>query len=747
MNLFELFIKIGVDNQASGQIDDIGKEFDDFTQKVGAVPAKISKVEQRLGDLEDQLEDGAEATADGTEETEEFGEALGDLGDDANKAKEKLGKYNQEAEKSSSTAKSATASLASFASKLGSGLATAAKIGAAAVGAAATAVAALTKSAVENYAEYEQLVGGAELMFGDAYETVAENAKNAYSTVQMSQNDYLEQVNGFATGLKTALDGNEQAAADLAHKIIVAEADIVAATGNSQEAVQNAFNGIMKSNYTMLDNLQLGITPTKEGFQEIIDKVNEWNATQGNATNYTIDNLADAQLALVGYIEMQGLAGYASKEASTTIQGSAASAKAAWSNLLTGMSDETADLDTLITNFVDSVGTVAENVVPKISTALGGISTVIAELVPVVVAEIPDLLEENLPVLVSAAVSIVETLISGIANNQEMLFDVVFDTVMYLADSFIGLLPEIVELGLDLLVSLANGIADSLPSLIPTIVDVVLQIADTLTDPSTLVALVDAAVEIIIALANGLTEATPQLVEAVPVIVGNLVQALIASIPQLVTAAITMTQTGLYNGLTSTESKDAMVRGAIQLVASIATGFLGCYKQIFNIGKEIFTNVKEGFTEFIEDPIQWGKDMIDNFIGGIKERWQKLKDTVFDVANSIKDFLGFSEPKKGPLSNFHTYAPDMMELFAQGVRDNESVVTDQIAKSFDFGEQTIGFGTDYSGAVGSSVATGTNFGGVTININGANYTDEQSLAEAITEALQNMTDRKAAIYA
>lgn len=160
------------------------------------------------------------------------------------------------------------------------------KIGAAAVAAGSTAVLAIGKQALSAYADYEQLAGGAELMFGEAYDFIAEKAKNAYSTVQMSQNDYLQQVNGFATGLKTALGGNEQAAAELADRIINAEADVVAATGNSQEAVQNAFNGIMKSNYTMLDNLQIGITPTKEGFQEVIDKVNEWNAANGRATAY-----------------------------------------------------------------------------------------------------------------------------------------------------------------------------------------------------------------------------------------------------------------------------------------------------------------------------------------------------------------------------------------------------------------------------------------------------------------------------
>ena len=242
-------------------------------------------------------------------------------------------------------------------------------------------VADVGKAAYTSYARYEQLAGGAQLMFGDAYDFVAEKARNAYKTVQMSQNDYLQQVNGFATGLKTALGGNVQAAAELADKVITAEADVVAATGNSQEAVQNAFNGIMKSNFTMLDNLQLGITPTKEGFQQLIDKVNEWNAENGEATAYTIDNLADCQAALVDYIEMQGLAGYAANEAAGTIEGSTASMKAAWQNLATGMADSSADMEGLTKDFVDSVFTAGKNIIPRVQQIVTGVGTATAEAI------------------------------------------------------------------------------------------------------------------------------------------------------------------------------------------------------------------------------------------------------------------------------------------------------------------------------------------------------------------------------
>lgn len=242
-------------------------------------------------------------------------------------------------------------------------------------------VADVGKAAYTSYARYEQLAGGAQLMFGDAYDFVAEKARNAYKSVQMSQNDYLQQVNGFATGLKTALGGNVQAAAELADKVITAEADVVAATGNTQEAVQNAFNGIMKSNFTMLDNLQLGIAPTKEGFQQLIDKVNEWNAENGEATAYTIDNLADCQAALVDYIEMQGLAGYAANEAAGTIEGSTASMKAAWQNLATGMADSSADMEGLTKDFVDSVFTAGKNIIPRVQQIVAGVGTATVEAI------------------------------------------------------------------------------------------------------------------------------------------------------------------------------------------------------------------------------------------------------------------------------------------------------------------------------------------------------------------------------
>ena len=372
----------------------------------------------------------------------------------------------------------ASSQVETLSGKLKSGLATAAKVGAAAVAAAGTAIIAIGKKAIEQYAEYEQLAGGAELMFGDAYDFVAEKAKNAYSTVQMSQNDYLKQVNGFATGLKTALGGNAQAAAELADKIVNAEADVVAATGASQEMVQNAFNGIMKSNYTMLDNLQLGITPTKEGFQEVIDKVNEWNAANGKATNYVIDNLADAQSALVDYIEMQGLQGYAANEAADTIQGSLASMKGAWKNLLTGVADDNANFEVLVINFVDSLVGVGENIIPRINIVIQGLTQLITETSQTIIPLAVETLLQNLPAIVAAGMDLIMALVNGILDNIDLLIDCTLELIDVVVNKLIENLPKLIDGGIRLIIALGIGLIEAIPQLVGKIPEIITAIIE-----------------------------------------------------------------------------------------------------------------------------------------------------------------------------------------------------------------------------------------------------------------------------
>ena len=641
--------------------------------------------------------------------------------------------------------------VSSLSNKLGNGLKTAAKIGTAAVGAAATGIAALTTAAVNNYAEYEQLVGGVETLFKTSSDKVLEYAENAYKTAGLSANEYMDTVTSFSASLLQSLGGDTESAVEYADMAITDMSDNANKMGTSMEMIQNAYQGFAKQNYTMLDNLKLGYGGTQSEMKRLISDAAKLSDTV-DAQSMSFENIVEA--IHVVQTEM-GITGTTAQEAGTTIQGSVESMKSAWENLLTGLADGNADIEQLVDNLVTTIvgdGTetnlgVLGNILPAVKTALNGASALVSKALPEIVGIIPTIINDNLPVVTKAAVGIIQSLVDGISKNKKMLFGTVLDVVTYLAETFIEMLPQIVELGLELIVSLSYGISESLPELIPTIVDVVIQIVDSLIDNVDM--LVDAAIAIITALANGLISSLPMLIEKAPEIVEKLVSAIINNAPKLLESAGELI-VSLANGLITNIPQ--LVKVIPQIVTSIVNGFKSLMSQIAGIGGSIVNAIGDGISGIASSAFTWGKDLINNFVSGIRSKISAVTSAVSSVARKVKRFIGFSEPEEGPLSNFHTYAPDMMNLFAKGIRDNENVIKDQIEKSFDFGERTIKFGAEYGDGFGIASATratvgGTSIGNVTINIDGAKYSDENSLAEAIAEALQNMTDRREAVYA
>ena len=285
-----------------------------------------------------------------------------------------------------------------IASKLSGPLGAVGKVAAAAFKGAAAGIAGMTaaigaigKSAFDAYGNFEQLQGGVKLALGDdVWATVEKRSQSAFSNMQISQNDYLTKVSSMAVGLREALGGkgHEQEAADLADRVIKTQADIVSAMGITQEAADNAFNGIMKGNFTMLDNLGLGIKPTKEGMQEVIDKVNEWRVEQGKTGDLVIDNLADCQEALVEYTEHMGLSGYAMNEGADTVQGSVSKMKAAWTDWTAELGKSDGDMSRVTTNLSESVQDVARNALPVLSNA---VSSIVGQLPTVITTVGPQL--------------------------------------------------------------------------------------------------------------------------------------------------------------------------------------------------------------------------------------------------------------------------------------------------------------------------------------------------------------------
>lgn len=503
---------------------------------------------------------------------------------------------------------------AKAAAGIGTSMKTASKVGIAAMTALATAIAGISVVGLgvgsvlagigtKAYAEYEQLAGGAKLMFGDAWSYIEQRSKEAYKNVQMSQNAYLQQVNGFAVGLKTALGGNEQAAAELADRIITAEADIVAATGNSQEMVQNAFNGIMKSNFTMVDNLGLGITATKEGFQTMIDSVNAYNKAHGKSTKYQIDNVADCQMALLDYIEMQGMSGYAAEEAAGTIEGSFAMVKAAWKDLTGGFAGDSAQLSRLINNFVSSAKTAALNIIPVFAQSLAGVGQLFTELAPVIATELPQMVTTVLPSLVTAATALITGLVTALILVAPQLVTAAVAMLEQLVQFLIENLPMLIDSAISIIFALIDGIVQFLPLLITAAIAIITELAVRLTDPGTLMQLVMAALAILGAVCQGIFQNLPLLIDAAVQIISQLVEF-----------------------LTSPDNLAMIIQEAATIVMALATGLLDAAFQLVIAAAELVGTIIE--TIFETDWIAVGKNIVSSIADGFGAAWNKFKSWV-----------------------------------------------------------------------------------------------------------------------
>lgn len=609
----------------------------------------------------------------------------------------------------------------SFADKLKSGLATAGKAVAVASGAAISAavagVTALTKASVDAYANYEQLVGGVETLFGTSAGLVQEYAENAYKTAGLSANEYMETVTSFSASLLQSLDGDTAAAAEKANLAITDMSDNANKMGTSMESIQNAYNGFAKQNYTMLDNLKLGYGGTKEEMQRLIEDAEKLDSTF-SATRDENGDLAMSYAEIVDAIHIvqteMGITSTTAKEAATTISGSAASMKSAWNNLVAGFGNKNADLNKLIGDLFGTALTFADNLIPVIETALNGMATAITTAVPAAVRLLPGLIQNILPNAISAIQSLVNGIISVLPTILDTLMQVVIQIAPTLITQILGILPQLIETGFQLVIGLVDGITSALPEIISTTTDVLLSIVDTLTEPANIVQLVVAALELIIALADGLMKALPKLTEKAPEIIENLVVSLLAAAP-------------------------ALLGAAAQLILTIVTGIANSFSKIIQAGKDIVEKVKSGFSSKINEAKTWGKDLIQNFIDGILAKWNALKESVSRVAETVKDFLGFSEPKKGPLSNFHTYAPDMMELFAKGIKENENLITDAFNNSLDFNVSTPNTATNGINAQNQPI-------NLTINVSGAQIQSDRALAEYIADEIQHMADRRALVF-
>ncbi len=562
----------------------------------------------------------------------------------------------------------------SFGSKLAGGLGSAvktvAKVGAAAVGVASTAVIAMTKSAVSSFAEYEQLVGGVETLFGNSADFVQERASVAFETAGLSANQYMETVTSFSASLLQSLGGDTAEAAKVADQAIIDMSDNANKMGSSMESIQNAYQGFAKQNYTMLDNLKLGYGGTKEEMQRLLDDAGKLANTKFNISSY-----ADVINAIHVIQENMGIAGTTAEEAATTISGSLGMVKASWANMLTAIGEgDMTVISESIGNLVTSAQTFGQNVIPVVQRSLTGIVELIGALAPEIAAVIPSLVSDILPTIIDAGIQIVGALGAAIMDNIdtlvfaaydiiEMLFNAMLEAtsgegtgiITQIFDWILGAFQEnymtIVDVGVQIIANLIDGISQSIPQILPLFVDVVMDIAQHLIDNTPL--LLDAGIQLILGLADGLIEALPLLIERLPELIQSIVDAIIEGLPLLIDGAIQLV-TGLVAALP--EIIQAIVEALPQIIDAVVQGLLAALPQLIDGVVQLNLALAEALPEIMTALVEAIPQIIESIVTIIIESAPLLLDAFMQIFAAVGEMImttgaSWGESMGGVLSN------------------------------------------------------------------------------------------------
>lgn len=634
----------GITVEIGGDTTGLGKALQDTNKKINSTQKELKEVEKLLKldptnttllaqkqellgkqvantttklDALKQAKDKAEKSADIDKNTKEYRnlerqivateQSLNKLAGEASNSEKSFDKLGKELENAHDKVKNANegftifkgvmANLATDAIK--GAIGTIAKLGSTLVN--------VGKQAVQSYADYEQLVGGIETLFGKDAGIVENYANNAFKTAGLNANEYMETVTSFSASLLQSLDQDTAKSARVADMAIVDMADNANKMGTSMEMIQNAYQGFAKQNYTMLDNLKLGYGGTKTEMERLLA-----DAEKLSGQKYDILSLSDVYEAIHVIQTEMGITGATAKEASETLSGSLSAMQSAWANMLVGIADENSDFDTLVNNLVDSVITVGNNFIPRVESVINGITNLIIGLAP-----------QLLPKILEIGGNLIVNLVAGIQDNLPILTTSALDIITVLLNSILTMLPQILQMGIDVIVNLALGIAEQLPTLIPLAIEAILNLVITLLDNIDMI--IDAGIQLIMGLANGLIEALPVLIEKIPVIIDKLVVAIVDNLPMLVIAAL-------------------------QLMIALAEGIVTNIPELLKAIPKIITSLVNAFKKYVSNYKDIGKMMIQGIFDGISNATQWLYDKLKGWVNSVMDFVkglfGIESPSK-----------------------------------------------------------------------------------------------------
>lgn len=529
------------------------------------------------------------------------------------------------------------------------------------------------KQALNSYADYEQLVGGVDTLFKDNSGLVQEYANDAYKTAGLSANDYMETITSFSASLLQSLNGDTKKSAEVANMAITDMADNANKMGTDMSMIQSAYQGFAKQNYTMLDNLKLGYGGTKSEMERLLK-----DAQKISGVKYDISNLNDIYQAIHIIQGELGITGTTAKEASTTIQGSVASMKSAWKNLLVGVASENANFNQLVNNFIDSVAVSAENIFPRIAVIFDGMGLLITDLLNLLLERLlPMTLElittlvnnisDSLPDILGSLSGAMEKIFGSISQILPQITSIAFQIINQLTSSLLENLPQIISCGVEIITSLINGLVESIPNLIPVIVNSVITITETLLDH--LDEIIDAGIQIMFALVDGIINALPNLIDRIPEIIDKLVIVLVNNLPKIIQAGILLTvklAEGLIKALPQLLSKIP------QIISSIVSGFSNLTSSMHDIGRNLVAGIWNGLSNSLE----WIKDKIRGWVG--------------NVTKFIKRLFGINSPSKVFKEEIGTnLALGIGEGFSDTMKDVSTEMASSIPNSFDTNINTI----------------------------------------------------------
>ena len=454
---------------------------------------------------------------------------------------------------------------------------------------AASALADLGKQSIMGFAEQEQLIGGVDTLFKESSAQVQQYANEAYKTAGLSANEYMETVTSFSASLLQSMGGDTQAAAEKANRAITDMSDNANKMGTDMTSIQNAYQGFAKQNYTMLDNLKLGYGGTKQEMERLLADAEKFSGIKYDISSYT--DIVDA--IHVVQTEMD-ITGTTAKEAATTIQGSSNAMKSAWSNLLTGMSNENLNLDKLVQNVIDSVNTFADNLIPRLQIMLPRFAEGLNKLVTGLIPYVGPALELLLPSLVQG----IGSLVSGIVQALPAAVEAITAVIPMLVEQLTILLPQIISAGVEIIAALASGIGGNLPVLIPAAVDAIITVAEGLVDHVD--EIIIAAGSLIAGLTQGLIEALPRLVVRLPEIIGAIVKGLLSGMAAIGEVGSQLVY-GLFNGISNAASwLYDKLRGWVSDVLGWVKGLFGIHSPSKVFANEIGKFIPPGITLGVE---------------------------------------------------------------------------------------------------------------------------------------------------